>query len=105
MAQIVPLQGVPSQTLSVQLNGQSCVLNVYQKFFGLFVDVYSNGTLIIAGVLCENLNRVVRDLYLGFSGDFVFLDTEGTGDPYYAGLGARWQLVYLLPSDLPSGVG
>lgn len=57
--QIVPLNAVPSQTLSVQLAEQSCVLNVYQKFFGLFVDVFSNGELIIAGVLAQNLNRIV----------------------------------------------
>jgi hypothetical protein len=103
--QIVPLNKTPSQTLTTGLNGQTCQLNVYQSFFGLFMDVYVNNTLIIAGVLCLNLNRIVRDLYLGFSGDFVFVDTQGTTDPTYAGLGSRYQLVYLAPSDLPTGVG
>lgn len=103
--QIVPLNALPSQTLSVQLAGQSCVLNVYQKFFGLFVDVYSNGVLIIAGVLAQNLNRIVRSLYLGFSGDFAFADTQGTDDPVYTGLGTRWQLVYLEATDLPANEG
>lgn len=103
--QIVPLQATASQTIACQLNGQDCQLNVYQKFYGLFMDVYVSGTLIIGGVLCENLNRIVRSLYLGFSGDFAFIDTQGTLDPYYTSLGSRYQLLYLLPSDLPNGEG
>ncbi len=107
---IVPLNNVPSQSLNVQLNGQNCTLNVFQKFGGLFFDLILNGTtLVIGGVLCENLNRIVRDLYFGFLGDFVFLDTQGNNDPMWTssgnGLGTRYVLVYLGPSDLPPGVG
>src|ERR1700678_364286 len=102
---IVPLQPVASQTLNVQLAGQNCQLNVYQKSTGLFMDVYVAGALIIAGVICENLNRIVRSLYLGFIGDFCFLDTQGTTDPYYTGLGSRYQLCYVEVSDLPAGEG
>lgn len=102
---IVPLNANPNQTLTVGLNNQACQLDVYQKTGGLFMDVYVNNALIIAGVLCENLNRIVRSLYLGFSGDFVFYDTQGTNDPDYAGLGSRFVLVYLAPADLPPGVG
>lgn len=101
----VPLQAVPSQSLSISLSGQACQLDVYQKSTGLFMDVYVNDELIIGGVICENINRIVRDLYLGFLGDFVFIDTQGTDDPYYTGLGDQFQLVYLEPDDLPNGVG
>lgn len=95
--QVVPLQPIASQTLNVQVNGQSCQLNVYQKFYGLFMDVYSGGTLVIAGVQCENLNRIVRSLYLGFQGDFAFFDTQGSADPSYTGLGSRYLLLYFPP--------
>ena len=98
--QIVPLNANPNQTLTVGLLNQACQINVYQKSGGLFMDVYVNNALIIAGVLCENLNRIVRSLYLGFVGDFVFYDTQGTSDPDYTGLGSRFQLVYLSPHDL-----
>ena len=74
---------MPNQTLQVQLANQPCQLNVYQFAFGLFMDVYVAGTLVIAGVLCQNLNRIVRSAYLGFSGDFAFVDTQGTTDPIY----------------------
>ena len=102
---IVPLNANPNQTLTVGLGNQACQLDVYQKSGGLFMDVYVNNALIIAGVLCENLNRIVRSLYLGFAGDLVFFDTQGTNDPDYTGLGSRFVLVYLAPGDLPPGVG
>lgn len=103
--QVVPLQAIPNQTLQTQLNNQPCTINVQQFAFGLFVTLYLGPTLIVASVLCQNLNRIVRDLYFGFEGDFAFLDTQGTNNPDYTGLGSRYQLFYLLPSDLPEGEG
>jgi hypothetical protein len=105
MMQQIPLQAVPDQVLSVALGGQSTQLKIYQRFYGLFIDVYINNTLIIGGVICENLNRIVRDAYLGFLGDLVFLDTQSpvsgvASDPDYTGLGDRYQLIYLEMSDL-----
>ena len=51
------------------------------------------------------MNRIVRDLYLGFVGDFIWFDTQGSSDPIYMGLGSRFILVYLAPADLPAGQG
>lgn len=101
---LIPIQPVPNQTLTVPLANQSCQLQIYQKFYGLFMDVYVNNQLIIGGVICENLNRIVRDAYLGFIGDFVFTDTQpdpslGPQDPQYTGLGGRFLLIYLEVSD------
>lgn len=98
--QIVPLQPFASQTLQVTLAGQNCQINLYQKQFGLFSDLYVSNVLIIGGVLCENLNRIVRSTYLGFIGDLSFFDTQGESDPFYSGLGTRFQLAYLEVSDL-----
>lgn len=108
MPQVVPLSALPNQTLQVQLGGQPCTINVQQFAFGLFLTLYVGSTLIVASVFCQNLNRIVRDLYLGFVGDLSFFDTQGTSDPNYQGLGgtsARYQLFYLSPADLPSGEG
>jgi hypothetical protein len=95
MSEIVPLQAIPNQTLQVQLAGQATTLNVYQTAYGLFVDVYLGTSLIIGGVIAENLNRIIRSLYLGYLGDFVFEDTQGTQDPVYTGLGSRYVLRYI----------
>lgn len=96
----VPLQPVPSQTTQIVLGGQSCVVHVFQLAYGLFVDVYVNDELIVPSVICQNLNRIVRSLYLGFSGDFVFWDAQGSTDPVYTGLGSRFHLLYLTASEL-----
>ena len=101
---IVPLQAVASQTVAVQLAGQNCQINVYQKSTGLYCDLYVNGSLIIGGVICQNLNNIVRDLSLGFIGDLAFIDTQGSSDPDYTGLGGRFSLAYLELSDL-NGAG
>ena len=102
---LVPVAAAPNQSLQVQLGGQSCTLNIYQNAFGLFMDVLVGTQQIIAGVICENWNRIVRDLYLGFIGDFAWIDVQGTSDPVYTGLGSRYQLIYLEQSDLPAGQG
>lgn len=98
--QIVPLRPLPNQTLQAQLGGQACTLNVFQYSYGLFITVYVGAQLIIASVICENIVLIVRDAYLGFSGDFCFVDLLGTSDPVYTGLGGRFQLAYLSPADL-----
>lgn len=103
--QIIPLEAVPNQTVTVNLDGQVSQVNVYQTFFGLFLDLYVNDVLIIGGVICENLNRIVRSLYLGFSGDLAFIDNQGSADPYYSGLGTRFSLAYLSADELPTVEG
>ena len=95
---IVPLQPVPSQSIKTVLNGQNCVIEVYQEILGLYLNLYLNttSTLIIGGVLCEDANPIVRSKYLGFIGDLAFIDNSGAGqDPYYKGLGTQFSLSYL----------
>lgn len=107
MSEIIPLQAVPNQTLTVPLAGQSCDLNIYQLASGLYIDVFNNGDPVVLSVICQHANRIVRDLYLGFAGDLAFFDTAGSSpaDPDYTGLGTRFQLVYIEASELPPGVG
>lgn len=118
---IIPLSAVPSQTLNVTLNNQSCQINIYAKNINvphdptsagiattpptfdnitpIFLDLYVNDEDIITGVLCLNEVLIVRNTYLGFIGDLCMVDTQGAGaDPGVSGLGTRWQLVYLQDS-------
>jgi hypothetical protein len=113
--QTVPLQPVASQTVDVTLNNQVCTINVFEKRIHvpvsrpggiptdppdyepinpIFLDLYVNDVLIIAGVICLHGVEIVRDAYLGFVGDLVFYDTRGTEDPMVSGLGTRWVLTY-----------
>lgn len=98
--QIIPLLDIPSQTLTITLGGQYCQIVLRTMTTGLYCDLYIGTTLIIGGVICENLNRIVRNRYLGFIGDILFLDQQGTDDPSSPGMGTRFILVYLEASDL-----
>jgi hypothetical protein len=102
--QIIPINDTYSQTITIQLANQACKINLYQKSTGLFCDLYVSNALIIGGVICQNLNRIVRDLYLGFIGDLFFQDTQGGSDPSSPGLGTRYLFCYLETSDL-NGAG
>lgn len=103
--QVIPVQDVFSQTLSFQINNQSIQLNIYQNNYGLFMDVLVGDNAIISGVICQDRNSIVRDLYLGFIGDFCFMDTQGVNDPSSPGLGTRYQLCYMDTFDLAPGQG
>lgn len=109
MVQVVPIQPNPNQTVQVVLSNQACTLNIYQKSTGLFMDVLVDDVLIIGGVICQNLNRIVRSLYLGFIGDFAWVDVQGTvdangiavgTDPVYTGFGTQYFLIYATPDEL-----
>lgn len=98
--QAVPLQPIPAQVLNISLGGQRCTLSIYQKSTGLYVDVVVDGLAKRSCVLARDRVRLIRQTYLGFVGDLAFVDTQGSQDPEYAGLGNRFLLVYLSPSEI-----
>ena len=113
MAQIIPLVATPNQTEVFPTGNQSCQIIVYTLEPGgvpqMFIDVYLDNEPVILGVVCEDRNRIVRNSYLGFPGDLAFIDTQATfdvngttlgNDPEFAGLGARYQLLYLEAADI-----
>jgi hypothetical protein len=115
----IPLSAVPSQTLSIVLDGQSCQIAAYQKqpitdeygvAAGLFFDLAVGGVPVINTARCLDRTPILQDRrYLGFVGEFMFLDTTATeggpptfngAPPYYTGLGAQFVLLYLEAADL-----
>jgi|SRR5579859_7284934 len=100
---VIPTQAVPNQEFTVTLGDQLSQININQNLYSMTLSLLVNNSLIIGGVVCENLNRIVRDAYLGFEGDLCFLDTQGQSDPYYTGLGTRFQLIYLTAADIAAG--
>lgn len=117
--QQIPLSAVPSQTLSIVLNGQSCQIAVYQKqpivdeygvAAGLFFDLIVAGVPIINTARCLDRTPILQDRqYLGVVGEFMFLDTLATeggpptfngAPPFYTGLNTQFVLLYLEAADL-----
>ncbi len=97
---VIPLQPLPAQTVDVVLNEQPVTVFVYQRSTGLYVDLDLNHVLVIGGVIAHDRNRIVRSTYLGFVGDIAFVDTQGSSDPDYTGLGDRFILGYFFPEEL-----
>ena len=99
---IVAVQPLAYQQFSVVLNNQQCSIAIYQKSTGLFMDLTVNNVVLFTAVKCLNNTLIVRYAYLGFIGDLAFTDTQGKCDPFYTGLGSRFPLIYLAPSDIAS---
>lgn len=97
---IIPTDPVQSRTFSIQLADQSCFIKLYQKSTGMFFDLSVAGVPKVQGKIIRNRVKLVRQPYLGFSGDIAFMDTVGNDDPDYTGLGSRFLMMYLEASDL-----
>jgi hypothetical protein len=81
--------------LAIVLAGQNCDITVTTLATGLYFSLSAGGEPITLNTICRNLGRLLLDRgYKGFTGDFVFVDTQGVSDPEYTGLGSRWLLIY-----------
>lgn len=113
---VVPLAALPSQTLQIVLGGQNCALSIYTgdgydyndptlqtTNTNIYLDLsYNGGIAVTSTAICLDQKRLlINRQYLGFVGDFMFVDTQGNSDPQFAGLGDRWVLLYLEATDLP----
>ena len=95
---VIPLVAVPSQTLTTMLGQTPVRLRIRQRRTGLFVDVLSQDVPVIEGVKALDRTKIVRAAYRGFPGDLFFVDTQGTTDPAYDGLGTRYLLLWQKPA-------
>ncbi|CND00962.1 Uncharacterised protein [Yersinia frederiksenii] len=96
----VSIEPLKSQSISVSLGGQQCGIRLIQRESFMYMDLTSNGVPLIQGVPCLYGNKMVGYKYLGFVGDFVFIDNVGQSDPEWNGLGSRFDLYYIEESDL-----
>jgi len=93
--QTIPMLPVASQSIKVVLGAQNCQILIYQKPEGVFVDLNADGVDIVVGVIARDAVPIVCREYAGFIGNLIFIDTQGSSDPAYSGLGSRWTLTYL----------
>lgn len=94
MAGIIPLVATENQSVSISLGGQAVRLDVQTKRTGVYVNIYLNDVLTVAGSLARTNTYIVRSDYFGLPGDFAFIDLQGEDDPSYTGFGTRWFLFY-----------
>lgn len=92
---IIPIIAAPSQRLSILLDGQNCQISIEQKGDFMYLSLSVNNSPVINSIICRDRIRLVPYAYLPFVGNLAFIDTQGTDDPNYTGLGERFKLVYL----------
>lgn len=97
--QQIPVQPVPSQQLQCVLNNQNVELSIYQNGQGMFVDITSNSQVVSTCIIALNGVPLNPFSYSTFLGNLLFIDTQGVSDPFYSGLGTRFQLIYLDPAE------
>jgi hypothetical protein len=95
MTLIVPIQALPYQSLTVQLGGQQCRINIFQNREMLCMDLTVNSVRIASSLCCRDRTSIIRHAYLGFVGTLAFVDTMGVSDPVFTGLGTRFKLAYI----------
>lgn len=97
--QTIPTQAAPVQVIKTVVAGQNCQIFLRQTEKGMFFDLNVNGTDVVDTVICQNQNPLVCIQYLGFQGNFIFVDTQGADDPTYDGLNSRYYLNYLTAAE------
>lgn len=90
----IPLRPLPSQELSIVLNNQNCAISVYTRGSHLYFDLVKDNKNVTTGIICLNQNKLVPYKYMGFEGQLFFIDSQGTNDPTFDGLGTRFILLY-----------
>lgn len=97
---IIPIGDQPAQILSTTIEGKQCRLRIVTRQGALWLDLSISGVSSVAGALCLNGVKIMRDAYLGLTGDLMFVDTQGSSDPASPGLGSRFQLMYVTPDEV-----
>jgi hypothetical protein len=90
----IPLQAVPNQSLTVNLDGQEVGIDLRTLNSGLYMSISLSGTVFLSSIIVMTNAQLINQTYYGFSGQLMMIDTQGTGDPDYTGLGTRWLLIY-----------
>ena len=91
----INLQTSASQQFSANLGEQPCTIKVHQRDGDIYVDLYVDSEPVVLGVLARDRVGLTHHAYLPFKGELLFVDTLGSDDPQYTGLGDRWRLLYL----------
>lgn len=90
----IPMNSVPNQEILIRVSGIACTVTLRNFSTGLYFSLVANGAALCENVLCVDRSPLLRAAYMGFPGDFCFIDTVGQDAPEVWGLDARWRLVY-----------
>lgn len=90
----IPLKPVPSQSVTIPLAGQPCIIDIQLLGGRQYLSLSVNGVVICQNVLIVNRSAIIRAAYTGFIGEIAAIDTQGDETPNYTGWGSRWFLAF-----------
>ena len=63
----IPLDSVPSQSISIVLNNQRCIIKLREYLGRQYISLSSNGTIICQNILIQNNFPIIEASYLVLS--------------------------------------
>lgn len=100
MSQIVPLEAVPNQSLSIQLDDVRYVIRLRDINGLMAVDLSINEEVVVSGERVVAGSPLVPYPYLeGDGGNFFFI-TELDDVPYWESFGVNQALIYATASEV-----
>lgn len=81
----IPLEPIPNQEVEFRVGDDNYTVNVITRSGSLYITVWREGEYIVNNRALMSFAPVTNNIQL--------IDTEGTEDPNYEGLGTRWLLV------------
>ena len=90
----IPLKPIPSQSLTISLNGQQCYIKVFSKNDEVFIDLTVNEIIICQGILCTKNVIILPNDSFSFTGILYFTSQENSENPDYTTFGDKWFLQY-----------
>ena len=91
----------PNQSFQAVLDGQNCVIRLYQREKHLYLDLQVEEHTVCVGAICRNGAEVLQSPSPHFKGGLHFFDQQGACDPHWEGLGSRYILLYLKADETP----
>lgn len=101
----IPLSAYPNQSMQIDLDGQACMLHVFERAGFMYLDLTVGRTLLAEGMLCQPTTPVLPYPLRGFRGQFYVIDAQaGTPQtqesPGFAEWGTRFQLYWLTDNEV-----
>lgn len=100
MSQVVPLEAIPNQSLSIQLDDVRYTLRFRDLGGMMSVDISIDETVIILGMRVVAGSALIPYPYLeGDGGNFIFI-TELNDAPYWPNFGVTQKLLYATAAEI-----
>lgn len=90
----IPLSAIPYQIVSAVVNDQSFQLEIRQLGAFMFVTTIVDGEEVASSVRAVAGQSITPWPSADVNTSVVWVDTQGSDDPQYEGLGTRWLLAF-----------